>query len=160
MRMGCPVNYKPIYFSTKELVHPKIFEVLGEGAIGMFTEHSLIKLDHLRKMYCSEHERKHGSRDGITINTWGWGGILKNCGLRTIDQTDCPNGAAQSKHKPKSEGNYTFDLHCGDLALLTYLVMEHHKELGINRLENTDYTKSWLHVEFGGGSSGLYIFDP
>lgn len=36
--------------------------------------------------------------------------------------------------------------------------MEHHKTLGIIRIEHKDYTPRWIHIEFGEADGNLVIF--
>jgi hypothetical protein len=116
-------------------------------------------LDKLREDYENAviiAERNKSPKDcWIVINgRWGWfRSRFKYSGVRT---KDCKMGARKSKHKEYK----AFDLKCKHMDILFYLIENHYKTYGINRLENPKVTKTWAHCEFEIWPESLKIFNP
>lgn len=135
------------YFTIKELVSPDIYSVLSEEACWRLIPQIVqTNLDALRKEFNSP----------IIIND---GKTLVNCGIRS---KMCEVGAVNSRHKLYDSNITAFDLHAKDLTKLVDLVKTNYKKFGICSIEDTAYTKSWLHVEFSHikVTSQLKVFKP
>jgi len=123
---------KSRYFTIKELVSPEILDVLTEECAWRLIPYSVIVgLDNLRRMYGAP----------IWINGKG----LTQCGIRA---KDCTTGAPKSRHKLYEYESTAFDLHCDDLDKLWDIVENNNFSLGIDKVEDREYTPSWLHVQF------------
>jgi hypothetical protein len=146
------------YFTIGELVQPEIITALGAercvDKIGWFVATGL---DFIREDYEKEVKArglfKSKSDAWIIINGRFGGMNFKYSGVRA---PDCPIGAKFSKHKEWR----AFDLKCNHLDVLVEIIKERHQFYGINRIENPEITKTWLHVEFGHVEHYLYIFNP
>ena len=123
---------KSHYFTIEELVAPEILAVLTEEAAWRLLPYSVIVgLDNLRRMYGGP----------IWINGKG----LTQCGIRAKNST---TGATHSRHKLYEFESTCFDLHCDDLDKLWHIVETNSMSLGIDKVEDRDYTNGWLHCQF------------
>lgn len=130
------------YFDIEELVAPEILSVLCDKAAWRLIPMSVRRgLDLLRSIYGQP----------IYIN----GNGNHYCGVRP---KHCIVGALESRHKLVIDDVCAFDLHSDSLDVLRSVIMEHHKTLGIIRIEHKDYTPRWIHIEFGEADGNLVIF--
>lgn len=137
---------KSRFFTIQELVAPEILAVLTEEACWRLIPYSVIVgLDNLRRMYGAP----------IYINGKG----LTQCGIRAKNST---TGALHSRHKLYEYTITAFDVHCDDLIKLTSIIEENNISLGITRMENPTFCKTWRHIEFCDTLliGNLTIFDP
>lgn len=137
--------YKPLYFSIKELAHPKIINAIGENNTFMRLDAScLIDLDLIRIAWGSE----------VLCNV----GALDSRGLRPPDDSD---GSFYSMHK----SGKAFDLSPknGNIKKFQKMVkklIEKGKLSAFNTLEDFDYTKTWVHVAKMNHAKRLLIIKP
>ena len=132
------MQYKPKYFTLKELVNPKIFAMTADYVLWQLFDPRLLKAaDYIREKY------------GVCfVNTSD--GVLTDCGLRAVDS---PTGAKYSAHKY----GRALDLHIKSIEdkklskaekIKAYdnvrLELLADKELGFLNYENGI---SWLHVD-------------
>ena len=139
--------YKCHYFKIEELVHPDFLYSLGEDLCWkMFPEIVKYNLDRLR----------HDYGKSITINDYLFGGKKVDSGVRRRMDNKY---AHRSTHKDWT----TFDLRDGDgntkeLQDFIEIYFEHYN---IERIENFEHTKTWVHIQFGTEKTkDTYWFNP
>lgn len=73
-------------FTVQEFVSPDVYKLLGDRAISLIDEKMLISIMQIREYFSNR----------IFVNTWEWGGGLKERGFRTFKSGI---GAKYSMHK-------------------------------------------------------------
>jgi hypothetical protein len=122
------------HFGIKELIHPKIYTRYGDTAWRFLDPKILTVIDTLRDRY-----------GPIVINDWGWGGNLRNCGLRLPDGSV---GAYMSMHKLGG----AVDVHFKSVGMREVFEDIMSNELhwytrGLRRIENLVHTPTWMHLD-------------
>lgn len=133
-------------FQLEELVHPDIYDKVGDRAFDFLNPLLPLALQGLRDEFGS-----------ITVNDWVWGGNFVDSGLRLPHGTV---GAKLSSHRFGAAADCKFAE--ADPAQLQHYIKSNAGEFPyITRMENADITKTWLHVEVGKRSSDfIIIFNP
>ncbi|MGL4935000.1 MAG: hypothetical protein ACRC51_05950 [Cetobacterium sp.] len=145
--------YKCKYFKLQELVCPDIYKQYGDSAWEFFDQNFLKDLDGIRELF----------NTAIIINNWHIGGSYKESGLR------CALCNEVKKHTLKGKVNMSaHKMNGADLKLkgieikkaVETIVNNAHRFKTIKRIENPDYTPTWLHVDTRGHHEGIKIFNP
>lgn len=140
------MDYRPRSFVLQELVAPTIYDRLGEDAWDLFNENALRALQALRDRF-----------GPIVVNDWHRGGTFRESGLREMNTT---TGAVKSAHK-RGEA---FD--CKPTQMLSremndYIVTHPDEFRLIRRVENKQYTPSWMHFDVvTHDGKGIKVFNP
>ncbi len=122
------------YFKAYELVDRKTYEALGEDALRIFPEESLIMLDNLREFFGAP----------IDVNNWVIGGAFQWRGFRTLN---CKEGAKQSYHRKGMAFDGDVRGHTAEEARKKILENQDNPLLvNINRIEAD---VNWLHIDCG-----------
>lgn len=144
--------YKCKHFKISELVSKIVYNKFGEFAWKFFDEDILRDLDVIRDY--------HGT--AITINDWGFGGSLQQCGLR-CNLDPLVKGKTQIYCSAHIMGK-AFDLHSKGNNQRLYKDIEYLIKAGklktIKRLESPNSTKfNWVHIDsFQAGSNIPEVF--
>lgn len=130
------------HFKTTELVSKELYTMLGERSIKLFDKSVLDSLDNLRERWGSF----------IRINDWSKGGPYNQSGLRELNSKV---GAVKSKHKEA----IAFDVKTQNIKKF-YEFVTTTPGLNIIRVEDINFTPSWVHIEFGENKGLPKIFKP
>lgn len=146
--------YKCKYFKIQELVCPHVYEKYGDKSWEFFNEEFLKDLDIVREVL----------RVPIIINNWSTGGKYRESGNR------CQFCSIVAKKIVNKELNMSmhnlyqaFDLKPKGLEIkkAVEIIMDNvHRFRAIKRIENPDYTPTWLHIDAKGHNKGIKIFNP
>lgn len=135
-------------FLLEELVNPVIFERCGSRCKDFLNPNLVPTLEAIRTLL----------DDGITVNDWLWGGRYVDSGLR-VPGGDV--GASLSPHKFGTAADLKFkatDIQKGfDMIIANQSMFPY-----ISRMEHSDATPSWIHVEVSTDkrSGNIYVFKP
>ncbi len=130
-------------FYLDELVSKETYDKYNHAVLKRMIQPIIRPLQRLRDDFS----------EPMLVNTWGTGGDRQYSGLR---ETNCKIGALYSKHK---DGN-TIDVQCRSKASLAKLFEIAKTKRSVKRIENPDYTPTWLHIEFGYSKKLPVIFNP
>lgn len=146
--------YKCKYFKIQELVCPHVYKKYGDKAWEFFNKEFLKDLDTIREVL----------EVPIVINNWHIKGSYKESGNR------CQLCSIVAKKIVNKELNMSmhnlyqaFDLKPKGLEIkkAVEMVMDNvHRFKVIKRIENPDYTLTWLHIDTKGHHKGIRIFNP
>lgn len=146
--------YKCKYFKIQELVCPHVYKKYGDKAWEFFSEDFLKDLDLIREVLGVP----------IIVNNWHIEGSYKESGNR------CPFCSIVAKKIVKKELDMSmhnlyqaFDLKPKEIKIKKAIdmIMENvHRFKVIKRIENSDYTPTWLHIDTKGHHKGIKIFNP
>lgn len=121
-------------FQLQEYIHPDVF-----GRIGNRSQ------DFLHPSLAPTVQRLRDAFGPITINDWLWGGDFKFSGLRPPDSDV---GAFYSSHRFGCAADLKFaDIDAEEVQQA--ILGEPHLYGDITRMENTQATPTWLHLEVG-----------
>jgi len=145
--------YKCKYFRIEELVSQDVYNYYGEGRCWQFFNPDLLKtIDDIR-----EHFNKP-----ITINTWLWGGLFHQRGLRAnLD------GLVVQK---TNQGKYYISEHClgraVDFDVEGYTAEKVRQEIFKNKdkfphIRRIEDNVNWIHIDLKPTDyDGIYLFKP
>lgn len=146
--------YKPKYFKIQELVCPHIYKQYGERGWDFFQENFLRDLDMLREILGVP----------IIINNYQSGGQYSQSGTR------CPFCELIDKDLKKGKLNMSahglfqaVDIKPQGMSIKTAFqkVLDNQDKFRvIKRIENIEFTPTWLHVDTRGSHKGIKIFNP
>lgn len=146
--------YKCKYFKIQELVCPHVYKKYGDKSWEFFSEEFLKDLDTVREVLGVP----------IIINNWHVNGQYKESGNR------CQFCSIVAKKITNKELNMSmhnlyraFDLKPKNLEIkkAVEMIMDNvHRFKVIKRIENPDYTLTWLHLDTKGHHKGIRIFNP
>lgn len=145
--------YQCKYFKLHELVSPAIYAHFGVFGWRFIDEGMKRDIDLLRELWGG----------ALTINNYAWGGSYKESGLRC--NTD---SIVKAKKTPYLSGHVlgrAFDIKPENLKDLPKLVkcikINFHKFSTISRMENPDFTPSWVHLDsLEERQNQILIFNP
>ena len=146
--------YKCKYFKIQELVCQHVYKKYGDKSWEFFSEEFLKDLDTVREVLGVP----------IIINNWHVNGQYKESGNR------CQFCSIVAKKITNKELNMSmhnlyqaFDLKPKNLEIkkAIEMIMDNvHRFKVIKRIENPDYTLTWLHLDIKGHHKGIRIFNP
>lgn len=146
--------YKCKYFKIQELVCQHVYKKYGDKSWEFFSEEFLKDLDTVREVLGVP----------IIINNWHVNGQYKESGNR------CQFCSIVAKKITNKELNISmhnlyraFDLKPKNLEIkkAVEMIMDNvHRFKVIKRIENSDYTLTWLHLDTKGHHKGIRIFNP
>lgn len=146
--------YKCKYFKIQELVCQHVYKKYGDKSWEFFSEEFLKDLDTVREVLGVP----------IIINNWHVNGQYKESGNR------CQFCSIVAKKITNKELNMSmhnlyraFDLKPKNLEIkkAVEMIMDNvHRFKVIKRIENPDYTLTWLHLDTKGHHKGIRIFNP
>lgn len=145
--------YQCKYFRLNELVSPGVYAHFGIFAWKFLNQGMLRDLDLLRELWGKP----------IIINNYAWGGSYKESGLRC--NTDSIVKAKKTPYLSAHCLGLGFDIkpeYIKDLPdLIKCVQTNYHKFTTISRMENPQFTPSWLHLDgLGDRENHLIIFNP
>ena len=137
------------HFALEELVHPKIFEIVGERSADFLHPNLIVTLEQMKTHF--------GKNQSIVVNDYLWGGAYLNSGLRLPDSKV---GATLSAHRFGCAVDCKFKGQ--DIDDVQENILQHpHKFPFITRMESAAFTKTWLHVEVGAyRNKDILVFNP
>lgn len=142
--------YVPAGFIVEEFVDPKTYAKQGDK--------SILKMD-IRMLRLAEWLRKKTGTP-ITINDWKWGGQYQWSALRTGE-------SGYSNYSAHMVGmGIDFKSKSHSPSELQQLVIDNWEEVkeytGLNglRMEHTDATPTWCHMDSFQDDGKIYIFRP
>lgn len=143
---------KAKHFALSELVHPEIYNLLGETAWKLLDPDAPAMLDGIRDRF-----------GPVAINTWNGEAkdwlpkVYRSSGLRPINSRV---GSSTSQHKYGG----AFDLKFRDYEVdeVWHFITNNPEEFPlIKRVEHIDATPTWLHVDRKPHDhGGIYVFRP
>lgn len=146
--------YKCKYFKLQELVCPHVYEKYGEKAWEFFDKNFLKDLDTVREVLGVP----------IIINNWKAGGSYSESGNR------CTKCSIVSSNIEKGTLNMSahnlfeaVDMKPKGLTIkesVEKIMDNSHRFKAIKRIEDPDYTSTWLHVDVRGHHEGIKLFKP
>lgn len=146
--------YKCKYFKIQELVCPHVYEKYGDKSWEFFNEEFLKELDIVREVLGVP----------ITINNWNIEGQYKESGNRCQFCSIVAKRIANKELNMSMHNLYqAFDLKPKGLEIkkAVEMIMDNvHRFKVIKRIENPDYTSTWLHIDTKGHHKGIRIFNP
>lgn len=146
--------YKCKYFKIQELVCPHVYKKYGDKAWEFFSEDFLKDLDTVREIL----------EVPIIINNWYINGHYKESGNRCQFCSIVAKKIANKELNMSMHNLYqAFDLKPKGLEIkkAIEMIMDNvHRFKVIKRIENPDYTPTWLHIDTKGHHKGIRIFNP
>jgi len=143
------MTYKCKHFSIEELAPPELCEELHEDLIWAMFDENVLKFADWLKGFCGGAS--------VTVNTWIWGGNLKQSGLRTKSSEYYSETSQHSKGCAldlKVEG-WTAEA-------LRQALRKHEEEVApVPYITSVEDKVTWLHVDTKPtGKDKLYFFNP
>lgn len=134
-------------FQLEEFVHPEFIKVLGDRAALLINPRLVDTFQALRDQL----------KTPIKINDWHSGGNFKFSGLRPLYSTE---GAKRSIHKTGCAADGKFQLPAEKVYL--HILNNQDKYPYISRMEEINYTPTWVHIECGYEKrvGDIRIFNP
>ena len=146
--------YKCKYFKIQELVCPHVYKKYGDKAWEFFSEELLKDLDTVREVLGVP----------IIINNWHIEGQYKESGNRCQFCSIVAKKIANKELNMSMHNLYqAFDLKPKGLEIkkAVEMILDNvHRFKVIKRIENPDYTSTWLHIDTKGHHKGIRIFNP
>ena len=146
--------YRCKYFKIQELVCPHVYEKYGDKAWEFFSEDLLRELDAIREVLGVP----------IIINNWHVGGQYKESGNRCQFCSIVAKKIAKKELSMSMHNLYqAFDLKPKGLEIrkaIEMIIDNIHRFKVVKRIENQDYTPTWLHIDTKGHNKGIRIFNP
>ncbi|MGL5209051.1 hypothetical protein [Cetobacterium sp.] len=146
--------YKCKYFKIQELVCPHVYKKYGDKAWEFFNKEFLKDLDTIREVL----------EVPIVINNWHINGSYKESGNRCQLCSKVAKKIANKELNMSMHNLYqAFDLKPKGLEIkkAVEMIMDNvHRFKVIKRIENPDYTLTWLHIDTKGHHKGIRIFNP
>lgn len=143
--------YKCEYFSTKELVSPKVYAARGDKSIQLMDERILKVADLLREHFGS-----------CVINDWSWGGKFKNSGLRTSFSTWWRRYSQHSYGRAldlKFEDHSAFSVRNDILLNWDKKWAFLFESIGVDSITmETGETVTWVHIDIRNNYKGVNTF--
>ena len=139
-------TYVPKYFRIQELVDPKTYSLLHDGAVVKLEPMLCLALDTIKEML----------HRPMTVNNWTSEGPYHWRGLRT---TECKEGAPTSQHRL---GNaFDFDVE-GMTAEEVRVWLQAHKDApGLEGIMRMEAKTDWVHIDGAKGHGPrIHIFAP
>lgn len=146
--------YKSKYFKVEELVCPHVYKKYGDKSLEFFSEDLLKDLDIIREVL----------RVPIIINNWHIKGQYKESGNR------CPFCSIVAKKIANKELDMSmhnlyqaFDLKPKGLEIkkaVKMIVNNVQRFKTIKRIENPEFTPTWIHIDTKGHNKEIKIFNP
>lgn len=141
-----------VNFRIEELVSPHLYELLGSNSWKLFDEEFLKDMDR----FTSDVKRELGVKS-VTVNNWLWNGNFTQSGFR---EQNTSTGAPRSAHKLGKAVDLKFN-GCTVEDAYKYLLKNQEKYSTIRRIEDINYTPTWLHVDsVDSGRSGIHVIKP
>jgi len=133
------------HFKAHELVHPKIYEMYGEGSINFLHPKLRTTIDDIRDYFNTK----------MTINNYYWGGNLKNRGLRPylIDKY-----AKYSQHKLGMAVD--FDIAGMTADEVRQVILDDKDCEAFRHINRMELGVSWVHIDLKETASRIYTFNP
>lgn len=126
--------YKCKHFTIKELVSPKVLELIEEDLAWKLFDENLLKLaDYIKERYSPDQP--------VVINDWSWGGNFTQSGLRTKDYEKYNKGSMHVWGK-------SLDMKFPKNPSLVGKIREDIREEGVlfPYVTEVEEEVSWLHV--------------
>lgn len=138
------------YFDLRELVHPEIYESVGDRSINFLNHNLVTTLEDIRRY-----------SGAITVNNWHYGDDR-----RTYIDSGLRSAMYPLKGRGTHSGHY-FGV-CADLKVKDnkdvyfHILNKQHLYPYILRIESIDYTSSWVHIEVSTDKRDgqIYVFNP
>ena len=134
-------------FDIRELVPPEIWSKYGASSTWFINPQVIKILEALRLDLALEFK----GAVSIRVNTWLWGGNLKERGYRLPDTT---TGAKYSQHKRGAAVDFDAILKGSGNEIPADKVREYiiknskrYLELGLTTLESGEYAPTWVHFD-------------
>jgi len=136
-------EYKCKHYQIHELVSPKIYQERGELAWKILDPRLLIDLDTIKEIF----EEHYQTKVSVFINDYFWGGNYSQSGRRDTTSSHWREYSAHSDGcgfdlKFKIKGKFLPIKDCLDL-----IVANLDRLPAITRIEDIDYTPTWLHID-------------
>lgn len=152
--------YKPLHFTLKELVSPKVYEKEGESALRLLDAGLLKDLDKIRNKVLEL------TGQYLIVNDWSWGGNYTESGLRTVGDTYYKPTSAHSSGRGFDiklsgwlKGDYGYD---ADWLRSLTINMKGEGDLEyLSELEMS--TETWVHIGSRNNPPNykeLFVFNP
>ena len=138
------------HFSIEEFVTPRHVEVFGKSARWHISDWQIETANLIRDVFDNRP---------MTINSWQWGGGLKNRGTRLPNS---PIGSFYSQHKLAMAIDFNIEGYSSEECYKALLSISHTLiNKGITTIESLDFTPEWIHLDGRyTGMDDLFIVKP
>lgn len=145
--------YKCKYFKLQELVCPDVYKQYGERAWEFFDVSFLKDLDLIRELLGVP----------IIINNWNTGGQYRESGLRCDLCNEVKKSTSKGKINMSAHRNNGADLKPKGISIQKakdLILNNQDKFQAFKRIESTEFTSTWLHIDCRGHHKGIKVFNP
>jgi len=141
-------------FRAEELVSPAVWSLLGDKSLLLFDEPFLIDVDR----FVSDLKRDTNC-SAVVVNNWFWQGHFTQSGFREHTSSV---GSKRSQHRLGKAVDLKFKGGVGVRTAYSYLIEHQERYPMIKRVEDLDFTPTWLHVDAKKvkGVDRIYLFTP